>query len=370
MSRFLLLVATCVGAALLGCAPPMQSVRLSEGPEPVEMRMRPGILQAGLPAELVVESPGADSIAVESGDGMDRYWSTGPVLTARLTADFGDTGRTVPQAVRWNGHLLDLLQKPARISACKQGRCREFYHEFPRRLLEQNKRTVALTAGWSTVFARRTITGSDRSVLFEKALSNSVWSFQAELAERSWSALAQGFLGPDERGASLDLSRMIKPAGDGLRYGLAVHVGMARPSWLPEQQSPLLTDRTVYQLCVGPSIMIKGLTASTQIGVHTDGVETLQVLSTRVSLNGNLTAVRSPITLSAEKTFSFGGGAIISRRRDALENLSAAVHLVDDFALKVGVTTHRIAWPNEHSSDDLRGAETLITLGGQYSLTW
>jgi hypothetical protein len=348
----------------------MQSVRLSEGPEPVELRMRPAILQAGQPTEIVVESAGADSIAVESWDGLDRYWSAGPVLNARLTADFGDTGRTALQAVRWNGHLLDRLQKPARISACKQGRCREFYHEFPRQLLEHNRRTVALTAGWSTVFAQRTITGSDRTVLFEKALSNSVWSFQAELAERSWSALAQGFVGADERGASLDLSRVIKPAGDGARYGLAMHLGMTRSAWLSEQQNPLLADRTVYQLSAGPSIMIKGITASTQIGVHTDGVETLQVLSTRVTLNGNLTPVRSPVTLSAEKTFSFGGGAIISRRRDALESLSGAVHLVDDFAVKVGVTTHRIAWPNEHASDDLRGSETLITLGGQYSLSW
>src|SRR6266511_1531773 len=120
--RFLLLVATCVGAALLGCAPPMQSVRLSEGPEPVEMRLRPGILQPGVPAELVVESPGADSIAVESGDGMDRYRSTGSVLNAKLSADFGETGRATPQAVRWNGHLLDRLQNPATISVCRQGR--------------------------------------------------------------------------------------------------------------------------------------------------------------------------------------------------------------------------------------------------------
>lgn len=370
MSRLLLLVAACLGTALLGCSPAMQSVRLSEGPEPVVVRMSPGVLQAGVPVEVEVESPGADSIAVESEDRMDRYWSAGPILKAKLTADFGDSTGTAREAVRWNGHLLDRLQRPARISACKQGRCREFYHEFPRQLLEHNRRTVALTAGWSTVFAQRSITGSDRSVLFQKALSNSVWSFQAELAERNWSALAQGFLGHDERGASLDLSRVIKPAGDGLRYGLAMHLGVTRAAWLPEQQNPLLADRTVYEVSAGPSIMIKGITASTQVGVHTDGVETLQVLSTRVALNGNLTAVRSPITLSAEKTFSFGGGAIISRRRDALESLNGAIHLVDDFALKVGVTTHRIAWPNEHASEDLRGAETLITFGGQYSLTW
>ncbi len=370
MSRLLLLVAACAGLALAGCAPPIQAVRLSEGPEPVELRMRSAVLLADQPTEIVVESPGSDSIALESGNGMDRYWSAGPVFKASLTPGFGDTTRTTRQAVRWHGQLLDRLQEPAKISACKQGRCREFYHEFPRRLLEHNRRTVALTAGWSTVFAQRSITGTDRTVLFQKALSNSVWSFQAELAERSWSALAQGFLGPDQRGASLDLSRVIKPAGDGLRYGLAMHLGMTQPTWLPEQQSPLLADRTIYQLSVGPSIMIKGVTASTQIGVHTDGVETLQVVSTRVSLNGNLTAVRSPVTLSAEKTFSFGGGAIISRRRDALESLEGAVHLVDDFAVKVGVTTHRIAWPNVRSADDLRGAETLITVGGQYSLTW
>lgn len=370
MSRFVLLVAACAGVALAGCAPATQAVRLSDGPQPVELRMRTAMLLADQPTEIVVESPGSDSIAIESDNGLDRYWSAGPVLHAKLTPTFGDTGGTTLEAVRWHGQLLDRLKKPARISACREGRCREFYHEFPRQLLEHNRRTVALTAGWSTVFAQRSITGTDRSVLFEKALSNSIWSFQAELAERSWSALAQGFVGADQRGASLDLSRVIKPAGDGLRYGLAMHLGLTHSTWLPEQQSPLLADRTVYQLSAGPSIMIKGITASTQIGVHTDGVETLQVLSTRVSLNGNLTAVRSPVTLSAEKTFSFGGGAIISRRRDALESLGGAVHLFDDFAVTAGVTTHRIAWPNERSADDLRGTETLIRLGGEYAVSW
>jgi hypothetical protein len=93
-------------------------------------------------------------------------------------------------------------------------------------------------------------------------------------------------------------------------------------------------------------------------------------VSTRVSVNGNLTDVRQPVTITAEKTFAFGGGVIVSRRRDALESLSAAVHVLDDFAVKIGITSHRSAWPTEQPENDLRGSETLITLGGQYSLIW
>jgi hypothetical protein len=355
---------------LAGCAVPPSTTQLAGGPDPVRLRMRPAVLHNGVETVVTVESPGSDSIALESGNGIDRYWTTGPVLKAPLSSSFGDSTSRIESAVRWHGRLLDRQVKPARIVACRARRCRAFYHEFPVQLLERNRRKVVLAAGWSTVFARRAITGERESVLFKEALNNTVWSFQADMAARNWSAQLRGFIGPDEHGGDLDLSRVIKHAGEGLGYGIAFHAGVSRTGWLPERSDPLLTDRTVYQFSAGPSVMIKGITASSQLGLYIDGSETLQVVSTRVAVNGNLTPVRSPITLAAEKTFSFGSGAVVSRRRDAVERLTAAVALFDNFALNLGLTSHRSAWPNAEPSADLRASETLITLGGQYSVSW
>jgi hypothetical protein len=36
----------------------------------------------------------------------------------------------------------------------------------------------------------------------------------------------------------------------------------------------------------------------------------------------------------------------------------------------MGVTSHRLAWPNTDPADDLRGSEGTFTLGGQYTLSW
>ena len=116
--------------------------------------------------------------------------------------------------------------------------------------------------------------------------------------------------------------------------------------------------------------MLRGITASSQIGVMTNGHETLQIMRTRVSANGNLTSERLPVTITAEKTFAFGGGPIVSRRRDALEQLTAGIYLVNGFAIDLGVTSHRLAWPNQDPADDLRGSEVTFTLGGQYTLSW
>ena len=99
-------------------------------------------------------------------------------------------------------------------------------------------------------------------------------------------------------------------------------------------------------------------------------MSTATFVSTRVRINGNLTEVQMPVSLTAEKTFAFGGGAIVSRRRDALERLVASVHLVDALALNLGVATHRSAWPSDEPSSDFRASETLFTLGGQYSVSW
>jgi hypothetical protein len=362
-------LALCGGISLLGCGIPSQSTRIAGGPEPVDVRVEPAVLRAGQQARVVVRSPSADSIALASENGVDRYWSAGPRLEARLGADFGDSSSVRRYAERREGILLDRLKRPARISVCRLGGCRQFYHEFEVRLPERNQRSVAITGGWSTVFARRTITGRDRTALFKEVLSEGVFTLEGELAARSWSAKAQGFFGPRGHGGSLDLSRVLKQ-GDEVSYGIAMNVGVDHNEWLPDGTRPARSDRTAYRFSIGPSVMLRGVTASTQFGIYTSGHETLQILGTRISANGRLTSVRIPVSLTAERTQAFGGGAIVSRRREALERLSAAVHVVDDFAVMLGLSSHRIAWPGDQPSGDLRASEVLITLGGQYSLSW
>jgi hypothetical protein len=323
--------------------------------------MEPSVLRSGQEATVVVRSASADSIAIESPNGVDRYWGGGPRFAARLSADFGDLNWEPRYAERRGGVLLDRLKKPAVISVCKLGHCREFYHEFEVRLPERNQRTVALTGGWSTVFGRRTVISRNRTTLFQEALTSSVFSLEGELAAKAWSAKAQGFLGADGYGASIDLSRVIKQ-GNEVSYGIAMHLGATRNEWLPDGSRLGLADRTAYRASLGPSVMLRGITAS--------GRETLQIISTRISANGRLTSVRIPVSLTAEKTLAFGGGPIVSRRRDALDRLSASVQLLDNFAVGLGLSSHRIAWPADHPAGDLRASELSITMGGRYSLTW
>jgi hypothetical protein len=358
------------GVALIGCAVPSHSTRLAGGPEPVDLQVEPSVLRSGQEATVVVRSPSADSIAIESPNGVDRYWSGGPRLAAMLSADFGDLNWEHRYAERRGGVLLDRLKKPAIISVCKLGHCREFYHEFEVRLPERNQRTVALSGGWSTMFARRTVTGRNRAALFQEALSSSVFSLEGELAAKAWSAKAQGFFGADGgHGASIDLSRVIKQ-GEEVSYGVAMHLGTTRNEWLPDGSRPALADRTSYRASIGPSVMLRGITASSQFGIYASGRETLQIIGTRISANGRLTSVRIPVSLTAEKTLAFGGGPIVSRRRDALDRLSASVHLLDNFAVSLGASSHRIAWPGDQPAGDLRASEVLFTLGGRYTLTW
>jgi hypothetical protein len=356
-------------ATLGGCAIPTSSTQLNPGAEPIELQMTPALLHAGQRAELVVRSPGADSIVIESENGLDRYWSADSVLRVALASDFGDAGPVERYAPEWRGRTLPYLKKPVRVTACRQGRCREFHHEIAVKLPERNPRVVAVTAGWSSVFARRTIRDGHRTVLFQDALTSGVWSLQGEWSAGGWNGRVQGLLGVDDRGLWLDLSRVLK-GGEGMRYGLAMHAGATRSDWLDGGRSPLPGNRTVYRAGIGPSIMVKGITASTQFGIYTDGVETMQIASSRVSVNGNLTSVRHPVTITAEKTFAFGGGAIVSRRQDAVERLTAAIRVVDNFAIQFGMSTHRIAWPTRDPADDLRAFDTSMILGGQYSLTW
>jgi hypothetical protein len=366
---FRIALAGVCAAAFAGCAIPSQTTRLVDGPEPVTVRLEPAVPAAGQSAELTITSPGADSIMLASENGLDRYWGTRDELRVQLSSMFGDSVPTGRYAVRWNGELLSVLEKPALITVCRQGRCRQIYHEIPVELPEANHRTVAMTAGYDAVFARRSLIGSRSTVLFREALSSGIWSAGAEWADHGWNARIQGFTGRGERGAGIDVSRVVKRAGE-MSYGVALHVDADRSEWLPDGEGPVIANRTAWRAGIGPSLMLRGITASSQLGIYSDGAQTLQVVSTRISINGNLTEVRLPVSLSAEKTFAFGGGAIVSRRRDAIERLMATVHVVDDFALNLGLSTHRSAWPNHEPSSDFRATETLVTLGGRYSVTW
>jgi hypothetical protein len=359
---------TFVALSLQGCGVSTSTVNLSSDPQPVEFSITPAVVQAGGSVQVKVESAAADSIAIESEGGLDRYWSTGPKLRARLQSDFGDTLSGMRYAVRQNGRLFDVLKKPMKVVVCRKNSCREYYHELAVQLPERNERSVAVTGGWSTAFTKRAVTERDKSVLLKEALNHTVWNLQAELATGGLNARLQGFYGSDERGGSLDVSHEIKRIGDGLSYGLAMHVGATHAEWLP--RNAILTRGTAYRASIGPSVMIKGLTASSQLGIYTDGRETLQEVSTFVSLNGGLTEVRNPVTVTVEKTFAFGGEPLIPRRQDQLERLTIGLDLVRNFALRLGMTTHRSAWPTADSSTDLRATEVYYTVGGQYTLSW
>jgi hypothetical protein len=358
-----------IGVGAIGCAGPVQVSPVGPAPEPLRVELTPTVLMAGQQNHLVVRSTGADSIVFESGNGLDRYWSNDSILTASLTADFGEAEPVSRYAPVYRGQVLAYLKKPVRVTACRQGRCREFYHELAVKLPERNERVVAVTGGWSSVFARRTIRGADRTVLFEEALTSGIWALQGEWSAGKWNGRLQGYLGQGDRGAWLDLSRVLK-GGSGMSYGIAMHAGVTYDDWLDAGPSHLPGDRTAFHVGIGPSIMVKGVTASSQFGVYTDGIETLQVASTRLSVNGNLTSTRQPVTVTAEKSFAFGGSGIVARRRDALERITAAIRLYDEFALNIGLSSQRIAWPDEQPSNDLRASETLVILGGQYSVTW
>jgi hypothetical protein len=361
---------TFVALSLQACGVSTSTVNLASDPAPVEFTITPAVVHAGGSVQVKVESDAADSIAIESEGGLDRYWSTGSSLRARLQSDFGDTLPGMRYAVRQNGRLFDVLKKPMKVVVCRKNSCREYYHELAVQLPERNERSVAVTGGWSTAFTKRAVTERDKSVLLKEALNHTVWNVQAELATGGLNARLQGFYGSDERGGSLDVSHEIKRIGDGLSYGLAMHVGATHAEWLPTDRNAILTRGTAYRASIGPSVMIKGLTASSQLGIYTDGRETLQEVSTFVSLNGGLTEVRSPVTVTVEKTFAFGGEPMIPRRRDQLERLTIGLDLVRNFALRLGMTTHRSAWPTADSSTDLRASEVYYTVGGQYTISW
>src|SRR5215207_2658339 len=273
---FALVPAVYVALSLQGCGVSTSTVNLTPGPEPVEVTMTPAVIQSGGSAQIKVVSASADSISIESANGLDRYWSTGSQLRARLESDFGDSIPQLGYAIREHGDLFDVLKKPMKVVVCRKSSCREYYHDVAVQLPERNERSVAVTGGWSTAFTKRAVTARDKSVLLKEAINHTVWNVQAEVATGRVSGRLQGFYGFDESGGSLDLSHEIKRMGAGMSYGVALRLAATHASWLPTERNVVLTRGTAYRASIGPSIMLKGLTASYQIGVYTDGNETLQ----------------------------------------------------------------------------------------------
>ena len=48
---------------------------------------------------------------------------------------------------------------------------------------------------------------------------------------------------------------------------------------------------------------------------------------------------------------------MIPRRRDALERLTFGIDLMRGFSLRLGMTTHRSAWPTADGTSDVRASE-------------
>ena len=48
---------------------------------------------------------------------------------------------------------------------------------------------------------------------------------------------------------------------------------------------------------------------------------------------------------------------------------SGSSHLYDDFALNLGFSSRRIAWPGAEPWNDARASETLVILGAQYVIS-
>ncbi|HZA98959.1 MAG TPA: hypothetical protein VE399_09295, partial [Gemmatimonadales bacterium] len=126
-----------VALSLQGCGVSTSTVSLTPGPEPVELTVTPTVIHPGGSAQVRVVSPSADSISVESLNGLDRYWDTGSNLRARIDSDFGDSIPGSQFAVREHGRLFDVLKKPMKVVVCRKRSCREYYHEIPVQLPER-----------------------------------------------------------------------------------------------------------------------------------------------------------------------------------------------------------------------------------------
>ncbi len=322
------------------------------------------------PIQLSVTSPSADSIAVSSLNGLDRYSATGAVLQTSLQPDFGDSLPVMRYAARHEGRLLNVVKKPLKIEICRRHSCRSYYHELSILLPERNRRSVAVTGGWSTNFSQRAVRIPNQSPTQRAAQSASEVNLQAEVAMAGLSARLEGSLGSGARTASLDVSREIKRSSASMAYGLAVHFGSIHADWQPTAGKAALSSGTAYRASIGPAIMLKGFTISTQIGVYGNGRGVMQELTNFVSFNGALTDIRIPLTLTLDRMVAFGDQSLAPRGREQLERLTLGWEVVSNLGLRLRMVNRRGTWSAGYPGGELRADQVDYTLGAQYTVGW
>ncbi|MFL5470736.1 MAG: hypothetical protein ACJ8AM_00115 [Gemmatimonadales bacterium] len=357
--------------ALRACSPPpATTIDLADGPAPVRLHLNPAVSRAEGPIQLSVTSPSADSIVVSSANGLDRYSASGSMLQASLQADFGDSLPLMRYAARHEGRLLNVVKKPVKVEVCRRHACQAYYHELSILLPERNRRSIAITGGWSTNFSQRAIRIPNEGPTRRGAQSASEVNLQAELAMAGLSARLEGSFGSGARAASLDLSREIKRSSGGMGYGLAVHLGSIHADWQPTAGNAALSSGTAYRASIGPAIMLKGLTVSTQIGVYGNGRGVMQELTNFLSFNGGLTDVRIPLTLTLDRMVAFGDQSLAPRGREALERLTLAWEVGSNLALRLRMVNRRGTWSAGHPAGELHADQVDYTLGAQYTVGW
>ena len=353
-----------------GCSAPSATVNLAKGPTPVQLHLNPAVGRAGTTVLLGVSSPEADSIVVSSADGLDRYAAKGSVLRASLAPDFGDSLAQTRYAVRHDGRLFDVLKKPVTVLVCRQHDCQSYYHELAIQLPERNRRSVAITGGWSASFDRRAVQKTHRDPrLGGGARSRTEFNLQAEVAAAGLSARMEVAFASSERMATLDLSRALKQ-GTGVGYGLAFHFAAITADWHPTDGNAALGSGTAYRGSVGPAVMLKGITISSQIGLYGNGRGLMQELTTFLSFNGALTDVRIPLTVTVDRMIAFGDQSLQAEGEEQLERLTLAWEVLPDLALRLRMATRRGIWSNGQPAGELRANEVRYTVGAQYTVGW
>ena len=112
-----------------GCSVPVRSAQLGANPEnghaPPRVTITPAVIEGGGTAVVRVDAPGADSIALESVNGLDRYGTRGSKLSVKLSSRFGEAKAPARYAVQEHGHLFDVIKRPIKITTCWERRiCR------------------------------------------------------------------------------------------------------------------------------------------------------------------------------------------------------------------------------------------------------
>ena len=211
--------------SLAGCAVPTGSTHLAGGPEPVEMRMTPTVLYVGQRTQVVVRSPGADSIAFQSENGLDRYWRADSVLTAWLTPDFGEPEPVARYAPTYERPGAGLPQEAGADLGLPAG---------PLPGVPPRDRRQAAGAERAGRGGHRRLELGLRPALDPRRQPDGAFAGRAQqrrvVAATGSGRPAAGTGGCRDssarttRGAWLDLSRVLK-GGDDMSYGLAMHAG-------------------------------------------------------------------------------------------------------------------------------------------------